>query len=381
MRSLRTTFLTGPLSLGLGVSALVAAAPATAAVICEQYGSAPIQNGRYIVGNNRWGSSATQCIDTTATGFRVTQADGSNPTNGSPKSYPTVYYGCHYGVCSTSGNILTNGLQASDPAFAGISTSVSMSYPSSGTYNAAYDIWFHQSRPTSTTGQNNGAELMIWLNRQGSIQPIGSRVGTANLNGATWEVWSGNIGWNVISYVRTTPTTSLSFNVKTFWDDVVSRGLGSSAWWLTSIQAGFEPWIGGTGLAVNNFSVTTGGSTPPPTTPPPTTPPPTTPPPTGAGACTATYSTVNSWQGGSQGSVTVRSSGSSAISGWTVTWTYPNGQTISSLWNGRLTQSGSNETVRNESYNGSLAPNASTTFGFQVSGASPGTPTLRCTAT
>lgn len=379
MRRLRTTLLTGLLGLAVSASALVAAAPAQAAVICEQYGSTAIQNGRYIVGNNRWGTSATQCIDVTSTGFTITQADGTAATNGAPKSYPTVYYGCHYGNCSTNGNILSpNGLQASDPAFAGISTSVSMTYPSSGTYDAAYDIWFNKSRPTTTTGQNDGAELMIWLRREGSIQPIGSRIGTATIAGSTWEVWSGNTGWNVISYVRTSPTNSLSFSVKSFWDDVVSRGLGSNSWYLTSIQAGFEPWIGGAGLAVNNFSVTT-GSTPPPTSPPPTTPPPTTPQPSGSGACAATYSTVNSWQGGSQGSVTVRNSGSSSISGWTVKWTYPNGQTISSLWNGRLTQSGSSETVRNESYNGSLAPNASTTFGFQVSGASPGTPTLTCT--
>ncbi|MGW6131973.1 cellulose binding domain-containing protein [Cellulomonas sp. NPDC055163] len=44
-----------------------------------------------------------------------------------------------------------------------------------------------------------------------------------------------------------------------------------------------------------------------------------------------------------------------------------------------LTQSGSSETVRNESYNGALAADASTTFGFQVSGAAPGTPALTCT--
>jgi hypothetical protein len=28
---------------------------------------------------------------------------------------------------------------------------------------------------------------------------------------------------------------------------------------MTSVQAGFEPWIGGTGLATTNFSVTRNG--------------------------------------------------------------------------------------------------------------------------
>ena len=80
---------------------LVAAPPAQAAdtVICEQFGSAVIQ-GRYVVQNNRWGTSAAQCVTATDTGFRVTQADGSVPTNGAPKSYPSVFNGCHYTNCS-----------------------------------------------------------------------------------------------------------------------------------------------------------------------------------------------------------------------------------------------------------------------------------------
>jgi endoglucanase len=43
---------------------------------------------------------------------------------------------------------------------------------------------------------------------------------------------------------------------------------------------------------------------------------------------------------------------------------FPNGQTISRLWNGTLTQSGSAVTVKNLSYNGSLGSGCSTTFGF-----------------
>ncbi len=71
------------------LAALLTVAPAAQAdtTICEQYGSTTIQN-RYVVQNNRWGTSDTQCISVTDSGFRVTQADGSVPTNGAPKSYP-----------------------------------------------------------------------------------------------------------------------------------------------------------------------------------------------------------------------------------------------------------------------------------------------------
>ena len=366
-RPRRTVALVALLCSLLGISGVAAAQLATAApVLCDQYASTPIQSGRYIVMNNRWGTSATQCIDVTSSGFTVTQADGSVATNGAPKSYPAVYYGCHYGNCSTSNNILSpNGLQASDSRFAGISTSVSMSYPSSGTYDAAYDIWFNRSRPSTTTGQNDGAEVMVWLNRVGSIQPIGSKIGTANIAGATWDVWSGNIGWNVISYVRQQSTSSLSFSVSSFWNDVVSRGLGSNSWYLTSIQAGFEPWIGGTGLAVTNFSASVNGGGGNPGNPGTTTPP-TTNPPGGTAGCRVTYS-ADSWGTGFVANVTVANTGSSALSDWTLGFTLPAGQSVTSSWNATLSGSSGALTARNTAHNGSIPAGGSTSFGFQGS--------------
>jgi cellulose 1,4-beta-cellobiosidase len=52
--------------------------------------------------------------------------------------------------------------------------------------------------------------------------------------------------------------------------------------------------------------------------------------------------------------ITMNNTGSTALSSWTLTWTFPNGQTIASLWNGDAAQSGANVTVTNESYNGSI---------------------------
>jgi hypothetical protein len=94
--------------------------------------------------------------------------------------------------------------------------------------------------------------------------------------------------------------------------------------------------------------------------------------------CTATYTTTNSWSGGFQGEVKV-TAGGTALNGWTVTWTLANGQSITQVWNGTLTTSGSTATVTNASYNGTLAPSASTTFGFLANGTAS-TPTLTCTS-
>ncbi|WP_440074269.1 endo-1,4-beta-xylanase [Streptosporangium sp. OZ121] len=111
--------------------------------------------------------------------------------------------------------------------------------------------------------------------------------------------------------------------------------------------------------------------------PTPTPTPTVTPTPTpGPGACSATIATINSWPGGFQSTVTVRA-GSSPVNGWTVRWTWPGGQTISSLWSGRHTVSGSSVSVRNAAYNGSVAAGRSTTFGFTANGTAV-VPSITC---
>ena len=213
--------------------------------ICDQYGSTTIQ-GRYVVQNNRWGTSAQQCINVTSSGFRITTQQGSSPTNGAPVSYPSVFLGCHYTNCSP-GSVLP--IQVSRIRSA--TSSISYQY-AGGTYDAAYDIWLD---PTPKTNGVNQMEIMIWFNRQGPIQPIGGVVGTTTIGGRSWQVWRGNNGSNnVISYVAPSAINSWSFNLLDFINDVRARGAITTSWYLTSVQAGFEPWNGGVGLAVNNFS-------------------------------------------------------------------------------------------------------------------------------
>jgi hypothetical protein len=355
----------------VAVGATAGAAPA-GTVICDQFGSTASPDGRYIVQNNRWGTSTQQCITVGASGFTLSTSNANVPTNGAPASYPSIYWGCHYANCTPG----FSPVQSNSAAFGGISTSVAMTYPASGQWDAAYDIWFD---PTARRdGQNTGAEIMVWLNHAGAPQPVGSRVATVSLAGGTWDVWEGNIGWNVVSYVRTAGTGSVSFPVSTFFNDAVSRGYAQTAWYLTSIQAGFEPWTDGTGLAVTSFAVSTGGTAPPPATSAPAPPASSPPPPTGSAACTASYTTTQTWAGGFTADVTVRSTGGRATTGWTVAWTYPT-QHVVSGWNATVTQTGTGVRAASLSYNGSVAPGSSTTFGLQADGTA-GAPALTCTA-
>lgn len=90
----------------------------------------------------------------------------------------------------------------------------------------------------------------------------------------------------------------------------------------------------------------------PPATPTPVTPTPTTNPGT---SCQVHYAIVSQWNTGFTGGFTITNTGSTAWSSWSLTFAFPNGQTITQLWNGAFTQSGANVTVNNVSYNGSVA--------------------------
>ncbi|MEU1684023.1 cellulose binding domain-containing protein [Micromonospora sp. NPDC005707] len=354
-RPLRALAAAGLLAAGSIAVALGGTASADTQ-ICEQYGSTTI-GGKYVVQNNRWGTSAQQCINVTSTGFSITRQDGVGSTSGAPVSYPSVFVGCHYTNCSPGTN-----LPVQVKSISSAPASISYNYVSGAIYDAAYDIWLD---PSPKRDGVNQMEIMIWLNRQGPIQPIGSVVGNASIAGRTWEVWRGSNGSNnVISYVAPSPVASMSFDAMAFINDTRSRGAITADWYLTSIQAGFEPWQGGVGLAVNSFSqsVNTGGTTP--TTPPATTPPPSTPPP-GNAACSVKYAT-NVWNNGFTADVTITNTGSSAVNGWTLNYNLPSGQNITGSWNATVTQSGSAVTARNLSYNGTLAPGASTSFGYQA---------------
>jgi len=58
----------------------------------------------------------------------------------------------------------------------------------------------------------------------------------------------------------TTGTTSVRhLDLQALAADAVSRGYIASSWYLISVEAGFELWHGGAGLATNSFSVNVAG--------------------------------------------------------------------------------------------------------------------------
>ncbi|MFC8080847.1 glycosyl hydrolase family 18 protein [Streptomyces sp. NPDC057137] len=94
-----------------------------------------------------------------------------------------------------------------------------------------------------------------------------------------------------------------------------------------------------------------------------------------ATSATATYTKKSDWGTGFEGSWTVKNTGTTTLSSWTVEWDFPAGTGVGSAWDATVTKSGTNHwTAKNVGWNGTLNPGASVTFGFNGTGSGSGSP-------
>ncbi|MEU4219424.1 cellulose binding domain-containing protein [Actinoplanes sp. NPDC026623] len=102
---------------------------------------------------------------------------------------------------------------------------------------------------------------------------------------------------------------------------------------------------------------------------------------TSTGGCQAAARIDTQWGSGPTGgevlSVTVVNTATTAATTWSVAWTLPSGQQITNAWNATVNTSSGIVTAVNTSWNGTLAPGASTSFGMQLAGTGPA-PALSC---
>lgn len=209
--------------------------------------------GKYTIHNNIWGNGAGwQCVwEDDGSGWMNWGVDAGHTATSANniKGYPSIYMGWHWTDGFTNGSNLPKKVNA----LSSVTSSWSVSRPGSGRYNTSYDLWFHSAADPNYS--NPQGEVMVWLNRQGAIYPAGSKVTNINAAGRNWDVYDGKInGWEVVSYVATTNTNSVSnLDLKAIINDAKNRGINSN-WYLTSIQAGWEIIEGGSGFKSNSFS-------------------------------------------------------------------------------------------------------------------------------
>ena len=190
-------------------------------------------------------------------------------------------------------------------------------------------------------------------------------------------VWNQN--WGYLYADNTAPVWVGEFGTDNSAADIQSTTPGSQGQWFSDLVAYLKasPWMGWTYWALNgedSYDLLDNSYDPAPVSaqkqsllasiqfplpgaqngsPPPVTV-----------SCSAAYSLTNSWAGGFQAQVALTNSGTTPISGWTLTWTFPGDQKISSMWTASYTQSGESVTAVNEPYNASIPANGSVTIGF-----------------
>jgi hypothetical protein len=224
-----------PVLLGLFAAAAaavgLAAAPAYAATWSSSDQWATWSNGGYTLYNDVWGSGAgPQTI--WANSYSNWGVWANHPNTGGVKSYPNA----------------TRYVGRQLSALHSVTSRFSVSVPSSGAYETAYDIW----------DSNNANEIMLWMNKTGAVGPLGTSQGSATVGGATWTVYRGSNGSNAVySFVRSSNTSSSSVDVL-----AVMNWLRNTKHWigdvtLGNVQFGYEitSSSGGLNFTTNSFSV------------------------------------------------------------------------------------------------------------------------------
>ncbi len=209
---------------------------------------ADVMGGEYIISNNVWGSGlgvGDQCLEiySDSTFFRVSL---SAHDDGNVCSYPFIYKGCHWGVCTQNSNLPKKINEISSAPFTWVISTEGVS----GTWNAAFEAWFD---PTGY-GSDYTGELMVWINHGGGATPGGTKVGEKEIGGYLWDVYFAEWWVNYIAYRLISVRDSISVDFREFINDAMIRGYLDKSWYMHNMEAGFEIWRNGQGLTTFSYS-------------------------------------------------------------------------------------------------------------------------------
>ncbi|KAM0814173.1 putative Xyloglucan-specific endo-beta-1,4-glucanase A [Seiridium cardinale] len=229
-------------SLATAASAFAAPAEATptidkrsTTISCGAFGS--LATGGYTIYHNNWGSG------TATSGSQCTYFNSLSSDKSIAWSSTWSWSGGAGHVKSYSNVALINVNKQLSAISSILST---WKWSNTGTNvvaDVSYDLWL-----APTSDGTNAYEVMVWLAAIGGALPIsatGSAIATVTINNASYKLYYGlNGDTKVYSFVATSPVYSFSGDVKAFFDYLTAYQKVPSNYYVTSLQAGTEPFSG-----------------------------------------------------------------------------------------------------------------------------------------
>jgi hypothetical protein len=185
-------------------------------------------------------------------GFTVVESHANSHVDNN-QAFPEIIYGCEWGVCSRHTELPRKVYRLRV-----LTTSWSTSWRRApGWFDVGYDVWFGHLH--TIHGHVLGAEMMIWLGTKRFGVPLDDPV--VHIDGQRWY-YARHLAcdvygcWNYVLFRRVVPTTHVSgLSLLPFIHYSETRRQIGYRWFLKSVDAGFEIWQKGSGLAVHSYSV------------------------------------------------------------------------------------------------------------------------------
>ncbi|KAJ0106979.1 glycoside hydrolase family 12 protein [Diaporthe amygdali] len=222
-------------TLEVGPSRVDSAIEKRSTTFCGSFGSETA--GPYIFYHNNWGASAASS---------GSQCTTFNDLQSNTASWSTswTWAGGSSSVKSYS-NVALPNVNKQLKSVSTINSIWKWSYTGSSIVaDVAYDLWL-----APTSGGTNKYEIMVWLAAYGGAGPISSTgstpIATTTIAGHTWKLYSGPNGdTTVYSFVADSTITSFSGDLNLFFKYLTSSQGVSTSMYITSLQAGTEPFTG-----------------------------------------------------------------------------------------------------------------------------------------
>ncbi|MFJ2262895.1 cellulase family glycosylhydrolase [Streptomyces sp. NPDC087844] len=160
----------------------------------------------------------------------------------------------------------------------------------------------------------------------------------------TWTAATDNVGVTAYDIVRVGGSSETTVAASTTNTTTVT-GLTANTAYTFAVYARDAAGNRSARSATVNVTTADGGSTP-------------------GTSCSVGYRVSGDWPGGFQGEITIRNTGTAAVNGWKLVFAFANGQTVSNMWGGTPTQSGTTVSVAPASYTSTIPASGSVAVGF-----------------